>query len=321
MIIVTGAAGFIGFHAARALLQSGHDVFGVDSLNDYYDPALKHARLAELSHWPRFRFATCDIADHLALRAILPLQEAEAIVHLAAQAGVRHSLNEPFAYQHANVQGHLSVLECARFAPRLRHLVYASSSSVYGDRRDGACAETDRCDEPASLYAATKRACELMSHSYARLYGIPQTGLRFFTVYGPWGRPDMAYWLFADAILRDQPISLYHGGAPARDFTYVDDVAPVFPRLIDKKPSGDVPHEIYNLGNAHPRSVADLLAMIEIATHKTAHRVCAELPNGDVVQTFANCDKAARDFAYRPQTDLGEGVGEFVRWFRSYHKV
>lgn len=319
MIIVTGAAGFIGFHAARALLQSGHDVFGVDCLNDYYDPSLKHARLAQLSQSPRFQFAPCDIADHAALRAILPLNDAELIVHLAAQAGVRHSLHAPFAYQHANVLGHLSVLECARFAPRLRHLVYASSSSVYGDRRDGACAETDRCDEPASLYAATKRACELMSHSYASLYGIPQTGLRFFTVYGPWGRPDMAYWLFADAILRDKPILLYDGGSLARDFTYVGDIVPIFTQLFDKVPQGDVRHEIYNLGNADPRSVADLLAAIEIATHKNAHRVHAERPNGDVLQTFANCDKAARDFAYRPQTDLRAGIGEFVHWFRLYH--
>ena len=219
MLLVTGAAGFIGYHVARRLLESGADVTGVDSLNAYYDPALKQARLKQLAAFPRFRFVAGDIATPGVLETVVPAADITAIIHLAAQAGVRYSLEAPFEYERANVAGHLAVLEYARAAPRLKHLVYASSSSVYGDRADGPFREDDRCDAPASLYAATKRACELMSETYARLYAIPQTGLRFFTVYGPWGRPDMAYFIFTEKMLRGETLTLFGDGKLARDFT------------------------------------------------------------------------------------------------------
>ena len=232
MIFLTGAAGFIGSHVAGHLLDAGHEVVGVDSLNDYYDPALKHARLKRLTDRKGFRFVEADIATEGALEAALPAANVEHIIHLAAQAGVRYSLEAPFAYERSNVAGHLNVLEYGRSAPKLKHLVYASSSSVYGDRDQGPFRETDRCESPASLYAATKLSCELMSETYARLYGMAQTGLRFFTVYGAWGRPDMAYWSFSQKILANQPITLFGNGVLARDFTYIDDIAPTIPTIL-----------------------------------------------------------------------------------------
>ena len=246
MLLLTGAAGFIGFHTANQLLDEGREVVGVDVVNDYYDPALKRARLELLKARKGFKFVQADIADSEALEAALPSAQVEHIVHLAAQAGVRYSLEAPFTYERSNVAGHLTILEYARRAPKLKHLTYASSSSVYGDRDQGPFRETDRCDSPASLYAATKKSCELMSETYARLYGLPQTGLRFFTVYGPWGRPDMAYWSFSQNILNDQPITLFGDGVLSRDFTYIDDIAPAIARSVDHPPaiSDGRPHEI-----------------------------------------------------------------------------
>jgi UDP-glucuronate 4-epimerase len=278
MLLVTGAAGFIGYHVARRLLESGAEVTGVDSVNAYYDPALKRARLAELARFANFRFVEADIAAPGALQAAAPQAEVTAIVHLAAQAGVRHSIEAPFEYEHANVAGHLRVLEYARHAPKLRHLVYASSSSVYGDRSSGPFREDDRCDTPASLYAATKRACELMSETYARLYAIPQTGLRFFTVYGPWGRPDMAYFSFTDKVLKGEPLTLFGDGKLLRDFTYIDDVSAAIETIIGKPPAGKPPHALYNLGNSQPSTVLDLVAAIEAATGKHAERILAPPP-------------------------------------------
>jgi UDP-glucuronate 4-epimerase len=318
MLLVTGAAGFIGYHVARRLLESGADVIGVDSLNSYYDPALKHGRLGELARFGNFRFVETDIAEPGALAAAAPQGEVGAIIHLAAQAGVRHSIEAPFAYERANVAGHLAVLEYARHAPKLRHLVYASSSSVYGDRSSGPFREDDRCDAPASLYAATKRACELMSETYARLYDIPQTGLRFFTVYGPWGRPDMAYFSFTDKILRGEAVTLFGDGKLSRDFTYIDDVSTAIETIVGKPPSGAPRHAIYNLGNSQPSTVLDLVAAIEVATGRQAERILAPPQPGDVTVTFADHSRASEAFGFAPKTDLGDGVARFVAWRKGW---
>ncbi|MDX2233936.1 MAG: NAD-dependent epimerase/dehydratase family protein, partial [Hyphomonadaceae bacterium] len=300
MFLVTGAAGFIGYHVVRRLLEGGAAVVGVDSLDPYYDPALKRARLARLGSSGGFRFVAGDVAAEGALDAALPPADVRIVVHLAAQAGVRHSLEAPFAYERANVAGHLAVLEYARRAPQLAHLVYASSSSVYGDRTDGPFHEDDRCDAPESLYAATKRACELMSESYARLYDIPQTGLRFFTVYGPWGRPDMAYYAFTDKILTGQPLTLYGDGLLARDFTYIDDVVETISRIVAAPPSGRPRHALYNIGNSTPSRVLDLVAAIERATGAKAITQNAPLQPGDVTRTFADHGRATRAFGFTP---------------------
>lgn len=318
MFLVTGAAGFIGYHVARRLLESGAEVVGVDCVNAYYDPALKRGRLAELAAFPIFRFVEADIASEGALEAAAPQGQVTAIVHLAAQAGVRHSIEAPFDYERANVAGHLRVLEYARHAPKLRHLVYASSSSVYGDRTNGPFREDDRCDTPASLYAATKRACELMSETYARLYGIPQTGLRFFTVYGPWGRPDMAYFSFTDKILRGEAVTLFGDGKLSRDFTYIDDVSTAIEAIVGKPPSATPPHAIYNLGNSQPSTVLDLVAAIEAATERRAERLLAPMQPGDVTVTFADHSRATAAFGFAPKTDLGDGIARFVAWRKGW---
>jgi UDP-glucuronate 4-epimerase len=320
MLLVTGAAGFIGYHVARRLLESGADVVGVDDLNAYYEPALKHDRLAGLATFPRFRFVKADIAEPGALDLAAPRGDVRAIVHLAAQAGVRHGLAAPFAYEHSNVAGHLAVLEYARNAPALKHLVYASSSSVYGDRSDGPFREDDRCDAPASLYAATKRACELMSDAYARLFGIPQTGLRFFTVYGPWGRPDMAYFLFTRAMLAGEPITLFGDGRLARDFTYVDDVSAAVARIVEVAPDGAAPHALYNIGNSRPSTVLDLVGAIERAAGVSARVTYAPAPPGDVTSTFADHAKASARFGFHPTTSLDEGIVRFVDWYKAWAK-
>jgi UDP-glucuronate 4-epimerase len=318
MLLVTGAAGFIGFHVCQRLLREGRDVVGIDSVNDYYDPALKRARLAELFPHAKFRFVEADIAEEGALESALPRQEATQVLHLAAQAGVRYSLEAPFAYERSNLAGHLRVLEYARAAPRLTHLVYASSSSVYGDRSDGPFRETDRCDAPASLYAATKRACELMSETYARLFGLRQTGLRFFTVYGPFGRPDMAYWSFTEKVMRGETLTLYGEGKLARDFTYIDDMAPAVIRSLDLPPDGDPPHLILNLGNHNPSTVLDLVAAVEAATGRTAERIYAPRNKVEVSATYADITRAQERFGFRPATRLDIGVARFVEWYRSY---
>jgi UDP-glucuronate 4-epimerase len=316
MILVTGAAGFIGFHVARRLLEAGRDVAGVDTINAYYDPALKRARLEALSRFKGFRFTQADIAEEGALEAAAPLGAVTHIVHLAAQPGVRYSLEAPLAYEHANVRGHLRVLEYARRAPKLEHLVYASSSSVYGDRADGPFRESDRCDEPASLYAATKRAAELMSHTYAHLHGVKSTGLRFFTVYGEWGRPDMAVWLFTESVIAGKPIKLFSEGRLKRDFTHVDDVAPAVIALMDLPPEKTPPHDIYNLGNSRPTIVLDLVRTIEQAVGKPANIDLAPPQKTEVTATFADHARATARFGFQPKTTIEEGVPRFVAWYR-----
>ncbi|MEJ0060822.1 MAG: NAD-dependent epimerase/dehydratase family protein [Terricaulis sp.] len=318
MLLLTGAAGFVGYSVARRLLAAGRDVVGVDEVNAYYDPALKRLRLAELAKFPNFRFVEIDIAQEGALAKALPPGEVTHILHLAAQAGVRYSLEAPFAYEHANTKGHLCVLEYARAAPKLKHLVYASSSSVYGDRTDGPFREDDRCDAPCSLYAATKRACELMSETYARLYNIPQTGMRFFTVYGPFGRPDMAYWTFTDKIMNGEPVTLYGEGLLKRDFTFIDDMAPAIVRSLDVPPDGDPPHLIVNLGNSKPSSVLDLVDAIEAASGVKAERILAPPQKVEVSATYADISRAHALYGFAPAVPLREGIARFVDWYRGY---
>lgn len=318
MLLVTGAAGFIGYHVCRRLLEAGRAVAGIDSVNSYYDPSIKRARLAALAKHPGFRFVKGDIADEGALERAVPREAVTHVVHLAAQAGVRYSLEAPFTYERSNLAGHLRVLEYARHAPNFQHLVYASSSSVYGDRSDGPFRESDRCDAPASLYAATKRSGELMSETYARLFGLRQTGLRFFTVYGDFGRPDMALWTFTEKVLKGETITLFGEGKLARDFTHIDDMAPAVIRAIDVVPGGEPPHEVVNLGNHNPSTVNDLVAAVEKATGAAAKKELAPRNAVEVTATYADITRARERFGFAPQVTLEDGVAQFVRWYRSY---
>jgi UDP-glucuronate 4-epimerase len=323
-ILLTGGAGFIGFHAAKALLARGHSVTAVDDLNSYYDPALKRARLAELGRWRDFRFAQADIAEPGALAAAARGAPFDIVLHLAAQAGVRYALVDPCAYTRSNLVGHHNVLEFARGHAGLRHLIYASSSSVYGDDTKAPFSEEACAIRPVSFYGATKRAGELLSHSYAELFGLKQTGLRFFTVYGPWGRPDMAYWTFTEAILAGRPIPVFGRGRLRRDFTYVDDIAETLARIVEtpfREQASQAPHRLYNLGNSRPEEVLTLIRCIETATERKAIVEEAEGPPGDVRETYADISLAARDFGFSPRVRLAEGVARFVDWFRRYRSI
>lgn len=317
-ILLTGAAGFIGFHAAKRLLADGHRVIGVDNLNDYYVPALKYNRLAQLKPHSNFGFYELDLARKDALEAALGETKITHILHLAAQAGVRYSLENPHSYIQSNVMGHLNILEYARHSETVEHIVYASSSSVYGEREAAAgFQETDRVREPASLYAATKLSGEMLSESYAKLYGIRQTGLRFFTVYGPWGRPDMAYWLFTEKILAGKPITLFAPELMKRDFTYVDDIVRVLPSILWRPPEH---HAIYNLGNSAPNSLTELVDAVEAACgQKSIATVLPQQP-GDVRSTFADISAAKRDFGFAPETELKDGISDFVSWYKDWKK-
>jgi UDP-glucuronate 4-epimerase len=321
-ILVTGAAGFIGAHLSQALLARGEAVVGLDNLNPYYDPALKRARLQALTgDNPLFEFHQLDLADHDAVLALMAARpDIDRVAHLGAQAGVRWSLEAPFAYTAANVTGHLSILEGVRRAEgRIRHAVYASTSSVYG-RRDisGPFHEADRTDHPASLYAATKLAGELMSRTYVDLYGLSLTGLRFFTVYGPWGRPDMATWLFTDAMLKGQPIRLFNGGQMRRDFTFIDDIVAGILAALDRPPAAPA-HRLYNIGNSQPEQLLDMVALLEELLGVSARRELLPMQPGDVPATFADTSAMGRDFGWRPTTDLRTGLSRFVAWWRAYH--
>jgi UDP-glucuronate 4-epimerase len=319
-ILLTGAAGFIGYHVAEGLLARGEQVIGVDVLNDYYDTRLKQARLDRLLPHAGFAFHRLDISDrHLVGDLIRDNKEIDQIVHLAAQAGVRHSLVDPYAYVQANVMGHLVILEAARRIDRLRHLVYASSSSVYGANQALPFAETDRVDTPVSLYAATKRADELMSYSYGHLFGIKQTGLRFFTVYGPWGRPDMAYYSFAKAIVAGEPITLYDGGSLRRDFTYIDDIVAGVLGVLDHPPDGAAPVRVLNIGNHRSELVSTLITELEQSLGRTAVVRSAPRPPADVAETFASVDAISALTGFAPATLLHEGIPRFVAWFRAWH--
>jgi UDP-glucuronate 4-epimerase len=321
-VLLTGAGGFIGSHLTRALLANGHSVTGIDNLNTYYDPALKRARLAQFDGAKGFRFAACDIADTEGFQKAAGGERYDVIIHLAAQAGVRYALEDPLAYTHSNLVGHHNVIEFARKHDGLAHLIYASSSSVYGNDTKAPFSEDARADHPVSFYGATKRAGELLSYSYASLYGLKQTGLRFFTVYGPWGRPDMAYWSFTDSILKEKPIPVYGGGKLRRDFTYIDDIVAAVTRIAETPFRHEgVPHRIYNLGNSNPEDVLGLIRIIETTTNKKAIIQQTEGPPGDVRETYADIAKAAKDFGFAPKTPLTEGIPRFVDWFRRYHSA
>jgi UDP-glucuronate 4-epimerase len=317
-VIVTGAAGFIGMHVAERLLDRGERVVGVDVFNAYYDPRLKEARAARLEGRAGFRMVRADIAEHEAMRALVADSGADRVVHLAAQAGVRYSLENPFAYERSNLAGHLSILEACRHAG-VEHLVYASSSSVYGDRplEGQGFREDDPTVSPVSLYAATKRSCELLSQSYARLYGFPQSGLRFFTVYGPWGRPDMAYYSFTRRIVRGEPIEVYGEGRMARDFTYIDDIVDGVLGVLDHPPAQGA-HEVYNIGDSQPVGLMEMIATLEGALGVQANKIMRPMQPGDVTATYADVSKLNALTGYRPRVALTEGLPRFVDWWRSF---
>jgi UDP-glucuronate 4-epimerase len=318
--LVTGAAGFIGYHCCRALLQRGDTVVGLDDLNPYYSVALKRTRLDGLRSFAGFTFLEIDIADRRALERGLAGAAVERVIHLAAQPGVRYSLTNPQAYVSANLVGHLNMLEYCRHGEPPPSMVYASSSSVYAGNTKLPFSEDDRVDRPLSLYAATKRADELMSHTYAHLYGLRLTGLRFFTVYGPWGRPDMAVWLFADAILSGKPIQVFNHGRMRRDFTYIDDIVAGVVAVSDRPPADSPPHRIYNLGGARPEDLLHMIALLEAALGHTAKKEFLPLQAGDVVETCADIAAVARDYGFRPTTPLETGIPKFVEWFVDWRK-
>ena len=332
-VIVTGAAGFIGFHVTKALLEAGHQVIGLDNLDPYYDPTLKLARLAQLGverpstalsdGHDGFRFATVDITDDEALRRACDGQDVSRIVHLAAQAGVRHSFDNPQAYLSSNLVGFGHVLELARLH-RTSHFVYASSSSVYGGEDQLPYTTASRIDRPLSLYAATKGANELMAYAYARLYQLPMTGLRLFTVYGPWGRPDMAYFTFTRRILSGEPIDVFNHGNLSRDFTYVDDVIRGLTKVLDGPPTMDtegVPHALYNLGLGQPIGLMDFIGAIEAALGKKANVNFVAMQPGDMAQTWADTEALRQDHDYSPSTSLEEGIAKFIDWYRTFYGV
>ncbi|MDA9519330.1 UDP-glucuronate 5-epimerase [Bradyrhizobium sp. CCBAU 11434] len=324
-ILVTGAAGFIGFHVARQLLAEGRPVVGLDNLNTYYDPALKQARLALLRSEPGFSFVQADLADREAMAALFARHRFAKVVHLAAQAGVRYSIDQPHSYVDSNLQGFLNVLEGCRING-CRHLVYASSSSVYGANTKLPFSAQDRTDHPVSFYAATKKANEVMAQSYSHLYRLPVTALRFFTIYGPWGRPDMAMFLFVNAIMAGKPIRLFNHGRMRRDFTYIDDVTRVVSKLIDLVPvdnpaAANAPSRVYNVGNHHPEELMHVVGLLERELGRTAIKELLPMQPGDVVETFADVEDLMRDTGFAPSTPIERGVHNFVTWYRDHYKV
>ncbi len=322
-VLVTGAAGFIGYHTALRLLSRGERVVGVDNMNPYYSPTLKDERLRGLLDHQNFTFHQIDIADRIAMNEAVADLKLTSIIHLAAQAGVRYSLKNPFAYVEANLVGHMVILEMARHQDSLEHLIYASSSSVYGGNSKIPFSEDDPVDHPVSLYAATKKSDELISQSYSHLYGIPQTGLRFFTVYGPWGRPDMALWLFTEAILAGRPIRVFNHGDMWRDFTYVDDIVTGVLAAQDRPPKNDAasgsPHRIYNIGNNHPEQLLRFIEVIENSLGKKAERILEPMQPGDVKETYADLTAIRRDLGFQPTTTIDDGIPRFTSWYLDYH--
>jgi UDP-glucuronate 4-epimerase len=324
-ILVTGAAGFIGFHIARRLLAVGRHVVGLDSLNAYYDPKLKQARLDVLRENSRFSFVQADLADRPAMASLFAKHRFEVVLHLAAQAGVRYSIEQPHAYVDANLEGFANILEGCRHH-QCRHLLYASSSSVYGANTKVPFSVDDKTDHPVSFYAATKKANELMAYSYSHLYRLPVTGLRFFTIYGPWGRPDMALFLFTKAILEGAPIKLFNHGMMRRDFTYIDDVTRAVLCLIDhvppdKGPGGGAPARVYNVGNNHPEELTHVVTVLEKALGRTAVMDMLPMQPGDVPETFADVGDLMRDIGFTPSTSIEDGIRDFVAWYRDHYKV
>ena len=334
MILVTGCAGFIGFHVAQRLLERGESVLGLDNLNPYYDVRLKEARLEQLQRSKQFQFERLDLADRSAMASLFERYPIRRVVHLAAQAGVRYSLTNPHAYVESNLTGFTNILEGCRHI-KVEHLVYASSSSVYGGNTHMPFSVHDNVDHPVSLYAATKKANELMAHCYAHLYRIPSTGLRFFTVYGPWGRPDMALFLFTKAILEGKPIEVFNFGKMQRDFTYIDDIAEGVIRVLDKPavldstwnsdqpdPSrSSSPYRIYNIGNHQPVELLHLIQVLEECLGKKAEKIMLPIQPGDVPATYADIEDLTHDFGFKPATPIGIGVSRFVQWYRTFYSV
>jgi UDP-glucuronate 4-epimerase len=322
MILVTGAAGFIGSHVARALLARGETVLGVDNLNNYYDVSLKEARLSRLTAEKQFTFRKLDIADRDGMSGLAEeFPTIDRIVHLAAQAGVRYSLIDPYAYVQSNVMGQVVMLELSRKLKSLRHFVYASSSSVYGGNTKLPFSVDDAVEQPNSLYAATKRADELIGYSYAHLFKIPSTGLRFFTVYGPWGRPDMAAFLFTRSIMSGEPIKVFNRGEMWRDFTYIDDIVDGVLRALDRLPGGTPPHQVYNLGNHRSEKLTDYIAAIEQALQRKAIIQLEPMQPGDVQSTYADIEASQRDLGFDPKTPIDIGVPKFVDWYKEFYRV
>jgi UDP-glucuronate 4-epimerase len=333
-VLVTGAAGFIGFHVAERLLSNGREVVGLDIVNSYYDPRLKEARLEVLKRHPNFTFAKLDLADRATMKSFFAQHRFPVVVHLAAQAGVRYSLQNPHAYIDANIEGFINVLEGCRYNG-CQHLLFASSSSVYGANTKLPFSVHDNVDHPISLYAASKKANELMAHTYSHLYGLPATGLRFFTVYGPWGRPDMAMFIFAKALVEGTPIRLFNHGNMRRDFTFVDDVSEAIVRLMDRPPqgnpnwSGDRPDpsssaaswKIYNIGNNNPEELMHVVSLLEQEFGRTAAKEMLPMQPGDVPETYADVEDLARDIGFRPATTIEDGIARFAKWYREYHDL
>lgn len=318
--LVTGAAGFIGMHTAKRLLEAGKQVIGLDNLNDYYDPALKQHRLAQLTSYANFSFVKMDLADREGMAKLFAAEKFDRVIHLGAQAGVRYSIENPFAYIDSNLVGMMTILEGCRHN-KVQHLVYASSSSVYGMNEKVPFSETDQVDNPVSLYAATKKANELMAHSYSKLYKLPTTGLRFFTVYGPAGRPDMAPWLFTEAILKGVPIKVFNQGKMQRDFTYIDDIVEGVVRIQDVVPAGEIPYSLFNIGNNDPIPLARFIQAIETATGITAEKIMLGMQPGDVERTYADTDRLQEIINYQPQTSIEEGIAKFVSWYKDYRNL
>jgi UDP-glucuronate 4-epimerase len=320
-ILVTGAAGFIGAHVSRALLARGERVLGIDNMNTYYDIRLKEARLSWLAAEANFSFQKLDVSDRDGVLALAGGEPITGIVHLAAQAGVRHSLTDPYVYIQSNVMGQVVMLELARRLTSLKHFVYASSSSVYGGNTELPFSVDQPVEKPNSLYAATKRADELIGHTYAHLYGIPSTGLRFFTVYGPWGRPDMAAYLFTSAILAGEPIRVFNNGEMWRDFTFIDDIVAGVVRALDRPATGKPPHAVYNLGNHKSERLLDFIAVLEEALGRKAQMKFEPMQPGDVPATYADIEASRRDLGFEPLTPISAGIPKFVAWYRGYHGV
>jgi UDP-glucuronate 4-epimerase len=321
-LLITGSAGFIGYHLAARMLEAGEPVIGIDNLNEYYDVALKRARLAQLERYRGFTFHQLDVADYDGVISLIDRHpEIDRIVHLAAQAGVRYSLSNPLVYVESNLRGQVALLEAARRVKDLKKLIYASSSSVYGANTKQPYSVEDRADSPVSLYAATKRADELITESYCRSYGLAAVGFRFFTMYGPWGRPDMALYIFTKAILAGQPISVFNNGQMSRDFTYIDDaISAVIAATV--RPAGEPgAHDIYNIGNNRPQTLLDFIATLERTLGRTAIKKMMPMQPGDVVSTYADIEATRRDFGFDPKTPISEGIPRFVAWYRDYHGI
>ena len=333
-ILVTGAAGFIGFHLSKRLLDQSCEIIGIDNLNDYYDPGLKHSRLEILKKYDKFRFEKVDLKDKESVDKIFETHNPTYVVNLAAQAGVRYSIENPYAYVDSNLVGFMNILEACRHYP-VKHLLYASSSSVYGGNKVAPFSTNHNVDHPVSLYAATKKANELMAHTYSHLYGIPTTGLRFFTVYGPYGRPDMAYFSFTKDILAGKPIKVFNHGKMERDFTYIDDIVEGVVKLIDRIPAGKkdwneriddlstsfAPYKVYNIGNNNPVPLMRFIRALETALGKEAEKIYLDMQPGDVIRTYADVSDLERDINFRPCTSIEEGLQKFVDWYRDYYKV